>query len=86
MLLKYETEWRVYPSEACGRLLLEAMAGDASLLLRCDTVGTAWDMGQAIRNAQVTTPLTHREFHAAGDLHTHGILLAGLVLGFRIQK
>ena len=53
-------------SEAYERLLLEAMAGDATLFIRRDEVETAWTIVDSIRSAWGSQPLTNREFYAAG--------------------
>lgn len=66
MRFDYDTEFGAYTPEAYERLLLEAMAGDATLFIRRDEVETAWGIVDAIRNAWVTKPLTNREFYAAG--------------------
>ena len=48
------------------RLLLEAMAGDATLFIRRDEVEAAWSIVDSIRKAWNAKPLTNREFYAAG--------------------
>jgi glucose-6-phosphate 1-dehydrogenase len=52
--------------EAYERLLLEAMAGDATLFIRRDEVETAWKIVDSIRKAWAGKPLTNREFYSAG--------------------
>jgi len=42
------------------------MAGDATLFIRRDEVETAWGIVDTIREAWADTPLTNREFYAAG--------------------
>jgi len=66
MRFDYDSEFGAYTPEAYERLLLEAMAGDATLFIRRDEVETAWGIVDAIRNAWVSKPLTNREFYAAG--------------------
>ncbi len=66
MRFDYDSEFGAYTPEAYERLLLEAMAGDATLFIRRDEVETAWRIVDAIRNAWVNKPLTNREFYAAG--------------------
>jgi glucose-6-phosphate 1-dehydrogenase len=62
----YDAEFGAYTPEAYERLLLEAMAGDATLFIRRDEVETAWKIVDSIRNAWNTQPLSNREFYAAG--------------------
>ena len=45
---------------------LEAMAGDATLFIRRDEVETAWQIVDDIREGWGDTPLSNREFYAAG--------------------
>jgi len=66
MHFSYDTEFGAYTPEAYERLLLESMAGDATLFIRSDEVETAWRIVDAIRNAWIGKPLTNREFYAAG--------------------
>lgn len=66
MHFSYDTEFGAYTPEAYERLLLEAMAGDATLFIRRDEVETAWWIVDAIRNAWVGKSLTNREFYGAG--------------------
>jgi glucose-6-phosphate 1-dehydrogenase len=66
MKFGYETEFGAYTPEAYERLLLEAMAGDATLFIRRDEVETAWGIVDAIRNAWTGKTLSNREFYAAG--------------------
>jgi glucose-6-phosphate 1-dehydrogenase len=66
MHFSYDNEFGAYTPEAYERLLLEAMAGDATLFIRCDEVETAWGIVDAVRNAWVKRPLSNREFYAAG--------------------
>ncbi|HTI71096.1 MAG TPA: glucose-6-phosphate dehydrogenase [Candidatus Limnocylindria bacterium] len=66
MQFGYDTEFGAYTPEAYERLLLEAMAGDATLFIRRDEVETAWGIVDAIRNAWIGKSLTNREFYAAG--------------------
>jgi len=62
----YDSEFGAYTPEAYERLLLEAMAGDATLFIRRDEVETAWEIVDAIRAGWGDQPLTNREFYAAG--------------------
>ncbi|MBT5845875.1 MAG: glucose-6-phosphate dehydrogenase, partial [Verrucomicrobiales bacterium] len=55
-----------YTPEAYERLLLEAMAGDATLFIRRDEVETAWQFIDAIRAGWGGEVLSNREFYAAG--------------------
>ncbi len=66
MRFSYDTEFGAYTPEAYERLLLEAIAGDATLFIRRDEVETAWSIVDAIRNAWVGKALSNREFYAAG--------------------
>ena len=62
----YDSEFGAYTPEAYERLLLEAMAGDATLFIRRDEVETAWQIVDGIRAGWNKTPLSNREFYAAG--------------------
>ena len=62
----YDSEFGAYTPEAYERLLLEAMAGDATLFIRRDEVETAWQIVDDIRAGWGGQPLTNREFYAAG--------------------
>ncbi len=62
----YDAEFGAYTPEAYERLLLEAMAGDATLFIRRDEVETAWQIVDDIRSGWGGTPLSNREFYAAG--------------------
>jgi len=66
MHFSYDTEFGAYTPEAYERLLLEAIAGDATLFIRRDEVETAWGIVDAIREGWADTALTNREFYAAG--------------------
>lgn len=66
MQFSYDTEFGAYTPEAYERLLLEAIAGDATLFIRRDEVETAWGIVDSIRSAWVDKPLTNREFYLAG--------------------
>src|SRR5438093_491349 len=66
MHFSYDSEFGAYTPEAYERLLLEAMAGDATLFIRRDEVETAWQIVDAIRKAWEGKPLSNREFYAAG--------------------
>lgn len=62
----YDAEFGAYTPEAYERLLLEAMAGDATLFIRRDEVETAWRNVDSIRRSWEGRPLTEREFYPAG--------------------
>jgi len=66
MHFSYDSEFGAYTPEAYERLLLEAMAGDATLFIRRDEVETAWGIVDSIRKGWDGKPLTNREFYAAG--------------------
>ncbi|MBU6399345.1 MAG: glucose-6-phosphate dehydrogenase, partial [Verrucomicrobia bacterium] len=66
MHFSYGAEFGAYTPEAYERLLLEAVAGDATLFIRRDEVETAWGIVDPIREAWAGTPLNEREFYAAG--------------------
>jgi glucose-6-phosphate 1-dehydrogenase len=66
MNFSYNAEFGAYTPEAYERLLLEAMAGDATLFIRRDEVETAWGIVDSIRNTWGDKPLTNREFYSAG--------------------
>jgi len=62
----YDAEFGAYTPEAYERLLLEAMAGDATLFIRRDEVETAWQIVDDIRAGWGDNLLSNREFYAAG--------------------
>ncbi len=66
MYFSYDSEFGAYTPEAYERLLLEAIAGDATLFIRRDEVETAWQIVDSIRKGWENKPLTNREFYAAG--------------------
>ncbi len=66
MHFSYDAEFGAYTPEAYERLLLEAIAGDATLFIRRDEVETAWKIADSIRTGWENKPLTNREFYAAG--------------------
>jgi glucose-6-phosphate 1-dehydrogenase len=66
MHFSYDAEFGAYTPEAYERLLLEAMAGDATLFIRRDEVETAWGIVDSIRTAWEGKALTNREFYSAG--------------------
>jgi len=78
MHFSYDSEFGAYTPEAYERLLLEAMAGDATLFIRRDEVETAWQIVDGIRKAWEDKPLSNREFYAAG---TWGPMAADELLG-----
>ena len=66
MNFSYDAEFGAYTPEAYERLLLEAIAGDATLFIRRDEVETAWKIVDSIRAGWDGQPLTNREFYSAG--------------------
>ncbi|MDA1272441.1 MAG: glucose-6-phosphate dehydrogenase [Verrucomicrobia bacterium] len=66
MHFSYDTEFGAYTPEAYERLLLEAMAGDATLFIRRDEVETAWGIVDSIRSGWEGKSLSNREFYSAG--------------------
>ena len=66
MHFSYNAEFGAYTPEAYERLLLEAIAGDATLFIRRDEVETAWKIADSIRTGWENKPLTNREFYSAG--------------------
>ena len=66
MHFSYNAEFGAYTPEAYERLLLDAIAGDATLFIRRDEVETAWQIVDSIRAGWEGKPLTNREFYAAG--------------------
>jgi glucose-6-phosphate 1-dehydrogenase len=66
MHFSYDSEFGAYTPEAYERLLLEAIAGDATLFIRRDEVETAWQIVDSVRAGWQNKPLTNREFYAAG--------------------
>ena len=66
MHFSYDAEFGAYTPEAYERLLLEAIAGDATLFIRRDEVETAWQIVDSIRTGWEGKSLTNREFYAAG--------------------
>jgi len=66
MHFSYDSEFGAYTPEAYERLLLDAVAGDATLFIRRDEVETAWSLLDPIREHWDQRGLTNREFYAAG--------------------
>jgi glucose-6-phosphate 1-dehydrogenase len=66
MHFSYDSEFGAYTPEAYERLLLEAIAGDATLFIRRDEVETAWQIVDSVRAGWQNKALTNREFYAAG--------------------
>ena len=66
MHFSYDAEFGAYTPEAYERLLLEAIAGDATLFIRRDEVETAWKIADSIRAGWEGKALTNREFYSAG--------------------
>jgi glucose-6-phosphate 1-dehydrogenase len=67
MHFSYDSEFGAYTPEAYERLLLEAMAGDATLFIRRDEVETAWNFVDSIRSGWADQPLTEAELYPAGS-------------------
>ncbi len=66
MHFSYDSEFGAYTPEAYERLLLEAVAGDATLFIRRDEVETAWSIVDPIREAWAGRPISGKEFYPAG--------------------
>ncbi len=66
MHFSYDTEFGAYTPEAYERLLLEALAGDATLFIRRDEVEAAWSVVDPIREVWHDLPLSEKEFYVAG--------------------
>ena len=66
MHFSYDSEFGAYTPEAYERLLLEAIAGDATLFIRRDEVETAWSIVDPIRAAWTGRSLSAKEFYPAG--------------------
>ncbi len=66
MHFSYDAEFGAYTPEAYERLLLEAMAGDATLFIRRDEVETAWAFVDEIRRGWADRPLGEDGFYPAG--------------------
>ncbi len=66
MHFSYDAEFGAYTPEAYERLLLDAIAGDATLFIRRDEVETAWQIVDSVRAGWEGKSLTNREFYAAG--------------------
>ena len=62
----YDSEFGAYTPQAYERLLLDAMAGDATLFIRRDEVEQAWEIADAIRAGWDGVPLQQSEFYTAG--------------------
>lgn len=67
MHFSYDAEFGAYTPEAYERLLLEAMAGDATLFIRRDEVETAWQFVDAIREGWKGRALEPGAFYEAGS-------------------
>lgn len=67
MHFSYDTEFGAYTPEAYERLLLEALAGDATLFIRRDEVEAAWQLVDPIRSFWDERPLSERDYYAAGS-------------------
>jgi glucose-6-phosphate 1-dehydrogenase len=67
MHFSYDNEFGAYTAEAYQRLLLDALAGDATLFIRRDEVEAAWSIVDAIREGWAGRPLKDREFYQAGS-------------------
>ncbi|HZO85901.1 MAG TPA: glucose-6-phosphate dehydrogenase [Verrucomicrobiae bacterium] len=67
MHFSYNTEFGAYTPEAYERLLLEALAGDATLFIRRDEVEAAWSIVDPIRHEWLSQPLAEADFYSAGS-------------------
>ena len=67
MHFSYNAEFGAYTPEAYERLLLEAMAGDATLFIRRDEVETAWSLVTPIIDAWLDAPAPEFPNYAAGS-------------------
>jgi len=67
MHFAYQAEFGAYTPEAYERLLLEAMAGDATLFIRRDEVEASWSVVDPIREAWSREPLGAGDFYPAGS-------------------
>jgi glucose-6-phosphate 1-dehydrogenase len=67
MNFDYNAAFHAYTPEAYERLLLEAIAGDATLFIRRDEVETAWSIVDPIREYWSKTPLKAEELYPAGS-------------------
>jgi glucose-6-phosphate 1-dehydrogenase len=67
MQFSYQSEFGAYTPEAYERLLLEAMAGDATLFIRRDEVEASWGIIDPVREGWGDHPLRAEEFYAAGS-------------------
>ena len=66
MHFSYDSEFGAYTPEAYERLLLEAIAADATLFIRRDEVETAWRIVDPIHSAWDDKALSGKEFYPAG--------------------
>ena len=66
MHFSYNAEFGAYTPEAYERLLLEAIAGDATLFIRSDEVETAWNIVDPVREAWASEPLDANAIYPAG--------------------
>ena len=71
MHFSYDSEFGAYTPEAYERLLLDAIAGDATLFIRRDEVEQAWEIADAIRAGWDARPLAKHEFYPAGNWGPH---------------
>ena len=71
MDFSYNSEFGAYTPEAYERLLLDAIAGDATLFIRRDEVEQAWEIADSIRAGWDGRPLEKNEFYAAGNWGPH---------------
>jgi len=66
MHFSYDSEFGAYTPEAYERLLLDAIAGDATLFIRRDEVEQAWEIADSIRAGWDGIPLDESAFYDAG--------------------
>jgi glucose-6-phosphate 1-dehydrogenase len=67
MHFSYDAEFGAYTPEAYERLLLEVMAGDATLFIRRDEVETCWSIVDPLREHWGQQPLAESELYPAGS-------------------
>ena len=67
MQFGYDSAFGAYTPEAYERLLLEALAGDATLFIRRDEVEAAWSIVDPIRQAWDGVSMRENEFYPAGS-------------------
>ncbi len=66
MHFSYDAEFGAYTPEAYERLLIDAIAGDATLFIRRDEVEASWRLVDPIRSVWSRQPLMPEELYPAG--------------------